>query len=378
MTAVLITGATGVVGSTLVPKLLEETDASLSLLIRARSPEHLEERLASLVGYWRPQLVDTGALERIEALQGDVAQPRLGLETQSYRTLTERLTHIVHSAADVRMNRPIEEARSIAVGSAREVLTLAERCRRGGSFRKLEFVSTIGVGGDLNGAVEERPITEDRGFRNSYEAAKAEAEELVFRAAEGGLPVTVHRPSMVVGDSRTGRVISFQVFYHLCELLSGRRSGGFVPRTRGVRLDTIPCNLVADAIVWASRNDEGAGSVLHLCSGPEGSIEISELTDLVRIVLENLGVPLPRLRRIPFRLLLAGARTLSPLMDEKARRGMKNLPMFKQYAESRQFFENRKTKAMLSAAGIEIPTIDQYLEPVLRYYHEHRPNKNPN
>ena len=49
------------------------------------------------------------------------------------------------------------------------------------------------------------------------EAAKAEAERAVW--SEGaGLPITVHRPSMVVGEAQNGRVIHFQVFYHLCEL----------------------------------------------------------------------------------------------------------------------------------------------------------------
>jgi len=377
VTTVLITGATGVVGSALVLRFLERSDASLALVIRARSEEHLHERLGRLFDFWRSQLSDPSALERIEAVRGDVTLPRLGLESDGYREYSERLTHIVHSAADVRLNRSLEEARVIAVGSAREILALADRCRRGGDFQKLEFVSTIGVGGDLDGAVEERQITDTRGFRNSYEAAKAEAEELVFQAIEGGLPATIHRPSMVVGESRTGRIISFQVFYYLCELLSGRRTGGFVPRIRGVRLDTVPCDFVADAIAWSSDSEGTAGRVLHLCSGPERSIEISELSDRVRAVLDELGVGLPKLRRVPFWMLVAGAKLLRPMMDERGRRGLSNLPMFRQYAQSRQFFENTKTTALLSNAGIEIPRIQDYLEPVLRYAHDHRSPKTP-
>lgn len=372
MKAVLITGGTGVVGTALVPRLLEWTDATLVLLIRARSPQHLGERLGKLAGFWRQQLSAPESLDRIEAIRGDVTAPRLGLEPRLFHDLGERLTHIVHSAADVRMNRPLEEARSVAVSSAREILSLAEHCRRAGGFRKLEFVSTIGVGGDLDGAIEERPITETRTFRNTYEAAKAEAEQLVFHALDGGLPATVHRPSMVVGDSRTGRISAFQIFYHLCDLLSGRRTAGFVPQTRGVRLDTVPCDFVAEAIAWSGENDESVGTVMHLCSGPELSIEVSELTDRVREILAGLGVTLPSLRRIPFRLLLAGAGLLGPTMDERSRRGLKNLPMFRQYAESRQYFSKDRTAAMLSRAGIEIPGIADYLEPVLRYYVERR------
>jgi thioester reductase-like protein len=372
VTRVLITGATGVVGSALVPRFLERADGTLVLLIRARSPEHLQERFGRLLDFWRADFFDPGVLDRIEAVRGDVTLPRLGLEPEIYRKYTERLTHIVHSAADVRMNRPLEEARAIAVGSAREILAFAEHCRRGGDFKKLEFVSTIGVGGDLEGAVEERLITEVRGFRNSYEAAKAEAEELVFRAIDGGLPATVHRPSMVVGNSRTGKIIAFQVFYYLCELLSGRRTRGFVPRIRGVRLDTVPADFVADAIAWSCDSEDTVGGILHLCSGPQGSIEVSELTDRVREAMSELGISLPPLRRIPFRLLIAAANLLRPAMSDNQRRGLKHLPMFLQYREGRQYFENTRTTALLSDAGIDLPRIQDYLKPVLRYAHGHR------
>ena len=124
----------------------------------------------------------------------------------------------------------------------------------------------------LPGALPERWITESREYHNTYEQAKAEAEVLVARGVAEGLPITVHRPSMVVGDSRTGDVMRFQIFYHLVEFLSGRRTFGFFPAFGATRLDIVPVDYVANAVVWSSGRQDTVGRILHLCAGPEESL----------------------------------------------------------------------------------------------------------
>ncbi|MDV7391197.1 hypothetical protein RZS08_07585, partial [Arthrospira platensis SPKY1] len=86
-----------------------------------------------------------------------------------------------------------------------------------------------------------------------------------------------HRPSMVVGAAATGRIIHFQIFYHLCEFLSGRRTFGLFPRLGTARLDTIPVDGVARAIGWAGGRPEWAGRVLHPCAGPEQATRLKRL-----------------------------------------------------------------------------------------------------
>jgi thioester reductase-like protein len=104
-----------------------------------------------------------------------------------------------------------EEAHRSSVSTTIQALAFAARA----PLKKFEYISTVGVGGKMNGPLPEKRLTIPREFHNTYESSKAAAEDLVWAAAEGGLPVTVHRPSMVVGDSRTGRVRGFQIFYHL-------------------------------------------------------------------------------------------------------------------------------------------------------------------
>lgn len=126
-----------------------------------------------------------------------------------------------HAAGSVRMNLPFEQVRHGSVDSARHILELAEECKKIRQGVKVEFVSTVGVAGRRPGVLPESWITEPRAFQNeprafhnTYEQAKAEAEAeagwLVRQAVEEqGLPVTVHRPNMMVEDSRTGKIIHF-------------------------------------------------------------------------------------------------------------------------------------------------------------------------
>src|SRR5262249_35957340 len=226
MKVVFITGSTGVIGSAVTRLFLTEADTRVRLLVRASSPEHLRQRLRTLFEFWGDDETSASMASRVEAFAGDVSRPRLGLDAATYERLTHEVTHVVHSAGNVRLNRPLDEARADAVDPALQIVTLVQACRQQGLPVKLDFVSTVGGAGNVPGVVPETPLDGVRLFRNTYEAAKAEAENLVLAEMGRGLAGTIHRPSMVVGDSRTGAVPQFQVFYHLCEFLSGRKTLG--------------------------------------------------------------------------------------------------------------------------------------------------------
>src|SRR4029434_8897587 len=142
------------------------------------------QRVRDLVAYWQ---LDPAAVEgRLHVLRGDATLPRFGLAEADYAGISRTTTHVVHCAALVRMNLPLPEARQSAVGAARNVLALADAARAAGALEQVEVVSTVGVGGRREHALQERWITGPRSFHNSYEQAKAEAEELVARACERG------------------------------------------------------------------------------------------------------------------------------------------------------------------------------------------------
>ena len=370
MKTYFVTGATGTVGAALVPRLLLDDDAQIRLLIRAESREHLQSRFEELLSFWGES--SEGILSRIKAIRGDAVLPYFGMSPGDYDALAGECTHIIHSSGAVRMNLPLAEARELAVGSAKNIAALAHACNDRGRLRKVEFVSTIGVGGKMAGAVPEAWIDEKREFHNTYEEAKAEAESYIARELEAGLPITVHRPSMVVGDSRTGRIIHFQVFYHICEFLSGRRTLGVLPAIRNTRLDTVPADYVARAIAWSSGQDSTIGKIVHLCSGPEEAIEIDALAESVRKIFRASGENLPGSVEIPLGLFKAGAPVLGRFVPRDKRSAMQVLPYLFAYMEEKQSFANSASRQMLKRAEIELPLVNEYLGNVLRYYLQRR------
>lgn len=360
-----VTGATGAIGSALVPLLLEDPTARIVLLIRADSTAALGERLEALHQFWAwaPQ-DDHDRRARITAVRGDVTLPDFGLDQTTQRQIQTQCTHFVHTAGIVRMNLPLEEARRAALGAAQHLVGLARSCTL---LEKIDFVSTVGVGGRL-AVVPETWIEQPRGFHNTYEQAKAEAEDFIRTEVTAGLPLTVHRPSMVVGDSRTGQIVHFQVFYHLCEFLSGRRTFGLAPHLGEARLDIIPVDTVARAIAWSSTQPDLAGHILHLCAGPEHAAPLVALQAEVRRLFAAHGQRVPPRLTLPPQLFTRVIKHASRFMDEKTRRAVNTLPIFLEYLASAQRFENTRTQTLLARAGITIPTWHSYVATVLGAY----------
>lgn len=366
MKQTFVTGGTGTIGSALVPRLLDVADDRVTLLIRARDDADLGDRLGRMLAYWGYAPGDDRA-RRIQALRGDISQPDFGLDSGQLAALTEHTTHIIHSAASVKLNMSMEQALATAVAPTRTVLAMGRRGVRAGVLRKIDLVSTVGVWGRTPGHMPERRLPEVTDFHNTYEAAKAQAERVVWAEGEG-LPVTVHRPSMVVGDSRSGRVIHFQVFYHLCEFLTGGRTFGVMPHLGQTTLDTVPVDWVADALCWASAREDTAGRIFHLCAGPRGAVALPQLQEQVRELWHVRGFKVPRLHRVDTRLLQRLVPLIGAVAGAKTRRALKGLPPVLAYLAEDQGFSNHDSAAAFAAAGLPMPAAERFLGPVLDYY----------
>lgn len=368
MTTYFVTGATGALGSALVPMLLETPGAQVRLLIRAPDDETLAQRLQSLFDFWRLGGLEDAYRQRVVALRGDASEPRFALADAAYDALCQSVTHVVHAAGAVKLNLPLDQARRSAVSSALEAIELAKKCQVNGQLQKIEIVSTVGVGGKL-GVVPEDWISTSRGFHNTYEQAKAEAEDIARRHVDAGLPLTVHRPSMVVGDSQRGRIVHFQVFYHLCEFLSGARTFGLSPPLGDVGLDIIPVDYVARVIAWSALQRSTIGKVLHECSGPHGAIALVTLRDRVRTVFAAAGRRLPPVVQLSGGMFNSLLGLVRPVVGERNRRALNTLPVFLEYLASPVAFQNVETGKLLGSAGqLQAPAVSAYLDTVLGAY----------
>lgn len=367
----LVTGATGVVGSAIVPRLAALPDTTVQVLIRPKKGSDLAARFAELLAFWdahypEERAASGGFTTRVRPVAGEITEAALGLSAADRERLAADCTHIVHCAASVRMNLPLAEARQTALFPVASVIELGRQCRQ---LRKVEFVSTVGVGGRWRGPLPERWITGPREFHNTYEASKAEAEDLVHREVDAGFPATIHRPSMVVGDARSGAVIHFQIFYFICEFLSGMRTFGVYPRLGEATLDIVPNDYVAAAIVAASREPATAGSIFHLCSGPARAVRLVDLRERVREIFRAGGLmgwtPKLDFSRETFMAIMRG---IARLLPERERRAVGTLPIYLDYLSGIQQFGNDDSTQRLAALGVSPPDNDTVLRRVLEWY----------
>jgi long-chain acyl-CoA synthetase len=296
---VLLTGATGFLGSQVARQLVQDTDCTLLALVRGDGTEMARQRLARVWSDW-PELA--GAIGgRVQVLRGDVSLPQLGLDGSTYEMLARQVTHIVHSAADLRLNAPIDELRVTNVQGAANVLELARAAHRNGVLERLTHVSTAYVAGGRAGLVPEDALSDEFGFSSSYEQSKYEAELLVQGAREE-LPISVFRPGMIVGDSHTGAIQTFNTMYYPIRLyLTGKLR--VLPASPTLRINLVPVDYVARAIAGLTFDPRAAGLTFHL-TAPHASLPTAgELVETVRQwAMERLDQRLPRLLFLPIPL----------------------------------------------------------------------------
>lgn len=360
-----LTGGTGVVGSAVLRRLVDSGE-TVTVLLRCETDGKLKERVRSLARYCHAET----ALEKgqVRAVRGDVYLPKLGLNASDYTEVLNS-THIIHCAAEVNMRQDYEVARNRMRISTESILNLLEALRRPA---KCEFVSTIGVGGVTSGDIPEAWILHPRKYHNSYEAAKSYTETLVKEKVDAGCPITVHRPSMVVGDSRTGEIPHFQVFYYLCEFLSGSHTAGFLPKLGDARLDIVPSDYVASLLHWSSLQTKVSLPILHSTSG-KGAICVAELMEKVCEAFHRHGRVTPKRKSLPQGLFIAVTQVLALFSGVSNRRRLATLPIFLSYLGERQYFCNEKTLALVSSQGMSPPLVASYLDGVLNYYLANHP-----
>jgi long-chain acyl-CoA synthetase len=315
---VLLTGATGFLGAQIARRLVERTDHQVVALVRAPDAQAATRRLARAWWDW-PELAAGIADGRVLAVAGDVREPGLDLDPADWHRLTRRVTHIVHAAADLRVAAPLAELNRTNVGGVAHLLKLAAAAHRDHGLARLMHVSTAYVAGLRPGEVPEDALTGRYGFANGYERSKHEGERLV-RAASPALPVTVVRPAMIVGDSRTGAVRTFNTVYApLRRYLTGRRR--LVPVRPGLRVNIVPVDWVADAIARLTFDPAAEGRTVHLTAPFESLPTAAQLLDATRRwAAEHLDLRPPRPLFVPLPGALPGElRVLAPYLTERRR-----------------------------------------------------------
>ena len=356
---VLLTGATGFVGMELLARYLERTDRRVYALVRGASEREVvarvERTLLCLFGADHPYA------ERVVAVRGDLTRPGLGLRGGKRDRLAQRVSEVVHGAASVSFGLGLEDLRRINVEGTRRVLEFAERADARGGLRRFSYISTAYVAGEHAGCFSEDELDLGQCFRNAYEQSKFEAECLLTRARRR-LPVTVLRPSIIVGERDSGWTQSFNVLYWPLRAFS---RGAYValPARRDAPVDVVSVDYVADAIFALSQAPEAEGVTYHLTAGANAT-SVGELIELAAAYFRR---PAPRLISPGVYRLLVHPLLLQATRDERGRRALSRSEVFFPYFAMAVTYDDRRSRVALRGTGIAPTPLPRYFERLVEF-----------
>ncbi|MFE9371070.1 amino acid adenylation domain-containing protein [Streptomyces sp. NPDC006711] len=266
---VLLTGATGFLGTHLVEHLLRSGVERVHCLIRADDPETALNRLTARM---RRYGVDCEPLlDRVVPVPGDLAESHLGLSDTTWGHLAGGLDLIVHCGSRVNFVYPYAALAPVNVGGTRTVLELAAEH----TTKPVHYISSIAVLAGFGTAgvthVEENtPLDHADRVSLGYPETKWVAESLVAEAGRRGLPVAIHRPYEVTG-TRDGGVWNTDTM--MCALFRTTAETGLAPDL-SLPLDFVPVDYTAEAIVHILTHQEPDGRVYHLTNAHDARLPL--------------------------------------------------------------------------------------------------------
>ena len=297
-----------------------------------------------------------GDRARVKVVTGDVCAMDLGLATPEYQALVAEVTTIHHLAGTYYWGVEAEVARRINIGGTRGIVDFAADCRR---LRRLVHWSTVQVSGKRTGVVLEEELDVGQRFHNHHEQTRL-AAEVIAREAMRKLPVTIIRPGIIVGDSKTGEIDKLDGPYTLITLFATNAWPVHLPLPgRGsAPLYLTPIDYVIAAGYQLGSDERAAGRTFHLVDpDPLPARRILEL------VAEAAQTPAPR-GFVPAGLARAVLR--APGLARLTRAPTTVLELL----STPVLYHQKHANGLLADTGLVCPPFETYVGNLVRYVRE--------
>lgn len=285
MATVFFTGFPGFLGAELLPRVLARRPGDTALCLVQPKFAALARARADILGGLHPELGG-----RIRLVEGDITTPGLGLPDPA-ETAAD-VVEVFHLAAAYDLMVPREVGLQVNVAGTRHLLEFAARCGRLGRF---QYVSTCYVSGRHPGLFLESDLEKGQVFNNFYEETKHLAEVEVRAAMSGGLPATIYRPSITVGDSRSGETQKFDGPYFIIQWLLRQPRVALLPMVGdgSHQVNLVPRDFVIGAIDALSGQPGSLGKTYQLAD--PRPLEVKALLHHLSVVTGRhlVQIPLP-------------------------------------------------------------------------------------
>ncbi|HAE06442.1 MAG TPA: polyketide synthase [Richelia sp.] len=280
---IFLTGGTGFLGAFIIYELLRQTNADIYCLVRADDINAGKQKLQlNLKSYalWEEKFES-----RIIPVLGDLSLPYLGISQEGFEMLAANIDTIYHSGAMLNYVYPYSALKAPNVLGTQEVLRMASLFK----LKAVHYISSVAV--FESSAYAGKIVRENDEFKNwegiflGYSQTKWVAEKLVKLAGSRGIPITIHRPPLIAGDSCTG-MCNTSDFINL--FIKGCIQMGCFPDVDYI-LDASPVDYVSKAIVYLSQQEEFIGKASHL-QHPQPK-PLSHLVDWIN----SMGFPVEKI-----------------------------------------------------------------------------------
>lgn len=355
MPILFFTGFPGFLGSALLPRVLARApDTEAVCLVQPRFAALARQR-ATEIAQAQP---DTAG--RVRIVEGDITRPGLGLTALQRQELRAHAAEVYHLAAVYDLAVARDLAMRVNVDGTRHVLELARGCE---GLTRFQYVSTCYVSGRHAGLFRETDLERGQSFNNFYEETKYLAEAEVQQARRAGMPVTVYRPSVVVGDSRTGQTQKYDGPYYVIQWLLRQPRVAVMPVVGDPRqtvFNVVPRDFVVDAMAYLSGLAQTRGQTYALADPDPPTVD-AMLRELARAAGR-------RMVRVPLSLKLAkGAIEHVPGVHRLLRIPAPAVDYFVHPTR----YGTEAAQAVLAGTGIGVPPFATYADRLVDFVRAH-------
>lgn len=343
---IFITGFPGFIAGRLIGRLVNSS-TQFFLLVQPHFVEKAMKDIETIATQTNTPL------ENFCILKGDITEQNLGLSAESLAAARNETTSIFHLAAAYDLSVDKDLAFKVNLEGTKNVNIFAKSVS---NLKRYNYISTCYVAGKRTGKILETELEHTAGFRNFYEETKYLAEVEVENL-KSELPITIFRPAVVCGDSKTGETAKYDGVYYVINYLKKFPSlfGLVNVGNAVVKINLVPVDFVVESLVVLSKDDQVTGKTIALAD--PNPLTCGDLCDEIAISLGGnksiVNFPMKLMEKL---LMLPFSPSISGLPHS-------GVPYFH---NSQQFDTNEASKS-LEKYNIYVPKFSEYVGNLIKF-----------